>query len=151
MAHISRGRVILGGLLAGLVINIFEYITNGVILGAAWGRAMQALGRPAQFHIGAIVVFNVWGFLLGIASVWLYAAIRSRYGAGSVTALRAGLAAWIIGSFLPNLASYPMGLFPLRLLVIATIVGVVEIAAGTLAGAWLYKEDSVQVAKAATV
>lgn len=44
-----------------------------------------------------------------------------------------------------------MGLFPLRLLVITTIVGVVEIAAGTLAGAWLYKEDSVQVAKAATV
>jgi hypothetical protein len=32
MAHTNRGRVILGGLLAGLVINIVEYITNGVVL-----------------------------------------------------------------------------------------------------------------------
>jgi hypothetical protein len=32
MAHTNRVRVILGGLLAGLVINIVEFITNGVVL-----------------------------------------------------------------------------------------------------------------------
>ena len=26
---------------------------------------MQALGKPAELSTGAIVMFNVWGFLLG--------------------------------------------------------------------------------------
>src|SRR5262245_41141796 len=94
MAHTNRGRVVVGGLLAGVVINVVEYVTNGIVLKEAWGRALQALGKPADLSAGAIVIFNVWGFLLGIAAVWIYAAIRPRYGAGPGTAIRAGLAAW---------------------------------------------------------
>jgi hypothetical protein len=41
MAHTNRGRVILGGLVAGLVINVVEYITNGVVLRDAWGTAFR--------------------------------------------------------------------------------------------------------------
>ena len=81
MAHTNRGRVILGGLLAGVVINIVEFVTNGVALRESWGTAMQALGKPAELSTGAIVMFNVWGFLLGMAAMWLYAdAGRSRQG-----------------------------------------------------------------------
>jgi hypothetical protein len=72
--HTNRVRVILGGLLAGLVINMVEFITNGVVLREAWGQVMQVLGKPAQLSAGAIVIFNIWGFLVGIAAVWLYAA-----------------------------------------------------------------------------
>jgi hypothetical protein len=139
MTHTNRVRVILGGLLAGVVINVVEYITNGVILRNAWAQAMQALGKPG-FSAGAIVTFNVAGFLLGIGAVWIYAAIRPRYGAGQSTAVRAGLAAWFLATFLPSLTTYPMGLYPARLLVIATIVALVEIVLGTVAGAWVYKE-----------
>ncbi len=144
MAHTNRGRVIWGGLLAGLVINIAEFITNGVVLREGWARAMQALGKPAELSPGAIVILNVWGFLLGIAAVWLYAAIRPRYGPEPNTAIRAGLAVWAIAVFLPNLGNYPLGLFPTRLLVISTIVALVEIVVATLAGAWLYKEEATQ-------
>jgi hypothetical protein len=140
MAHTNWGRVILGGLLAGVVINIVEYITNGVVLKQAWGQAMQTLGKPAELTAGAIVMFNIWGFLLGIAAVWLYAAIRPRYGAGPNTAIRAGLAAWALAVFLPNLGNYPLGLFPARLLAVSTVVALVEIVVATVAGAWLYKE-----------
>ena len=143
MAHTNRGRVILGGLLAGLVINIVEYITNGVVLKEAWGQAMQALGKSADLSAGAIVTFNVWRFLLGIAAVWLYAAIRPRYGAGPNTAIRAGLATWAVAVFLANLGNYPLGLFPTRLLVISSVVALVEIVVATLVGAWLYREEEV--------
>ena len=146
MAHTNRGRVILGGLLAGVVINVVEYITNGVVMSEAWGRAMQALGKPAELSTGAIVISNVWGFLLGIAAVWLYAAIRPRYGPGPTTAIRAGVAAWAMAVFLPNLVSYPMGFFPARLLVISVVAALIEIVVGTLAGAWLYKEGPIAVA-----
>src|SRR5438105_6903253 len=134
MAHTNRVRVILGGLLAGVVINVVEFITNGVILREAWGQAMKALGKP-QLSAGAIVIFNIWGFLLGIAAVWLYAAIRPRYGAGPNTAIRAGVATWAVAVFLSNLGYYPLGLFPARLLLIPSVVSLVELVIATLAGA----------------
>ena len=141
MAHTNRSRVILGGLVAGLIINVVEYITNGVVLRDSWGKAMQALAKPAELSTGAILIFNIWGFLLGIAAVWLYAAIRPRYGAGPNTAIRAGLVTWSLAVFLANLGNYPLGLFPTRLLVITSIVSLIEMMVAALVGAWLYKEE----------
>jgi hypothetical protein len=150
MAHTNRARVVLGGLLAGLVINVVEFLTHGVILATAWSQAGQALGKPAGGpSTGAIVTFNIMGFVLGILSVWIYAAIRPRYGEGPATALRAGMAVWAIGAVLPNLGTYAMGIFPTRLLAIATIASLVDILVGTLAGAWVYTERPAQIARAA--
>ena len=53
----------LGGLLAGVVINVIEFITNGVVLNDAWAKAMQSLARP-PLPISSIVLFNVWEFLM---------------------------------------------------------------------------------------
>ena len=46
MAKINMGRVILGGLLAGWVLNIGEFLLNEPILGKQWVAAMEALNRP---------------------------------------------------------------------------------------------------------
>ena len=150
MAHTNRTRVVLGGLLAGLVINVVEFLTHGVVLATAWSQALQALGKPAGGpSTGAIVMFNLMGFVLGIASVWVYAAIRPRYGEGPTTALRAGLAVWAIGALLPNLGTYAMGIFSTRLLAIATVASLVDILVGTLVGARVYTERPAQIARAA--
>jgi hypothetical protein len=142
MVHTNRGRVILGGLLAGVVINVVEFVTNGVILKDAWGQAMLALQKPTEPTASQIVMFNVWGFLVGIAAVWLYAAIRTRYGQGVGTAVRAGIAVWVLAYFLSNLSIYALDLFPTRLLVITAIVGLAEVVIATVAGASIYKEDA---------
>src|SRR5258708_13314264 len=85
MVKINWGRVFLGGLLAGLVINIFEYVANGVVLAARWDAAMKALGRQLSMSAGA--VFIVGGFIIGgIAAIWLYAAARPRFVSGPRTA-----------------------------------------------------------------
>jgi len=148
MKHTNRLRVVLGGLLAGVVINLVEYITNGMVLRDSWAQTMQALGKPAEISASAIVTFNIWGFLLGIAAVWIYAAIRPRYGAGPATAVRAGLAAWALAVFLSNLSTYALGLFPVWLLVVTAVVALIEVVVATLAGAWVYSEKE---AKATTV
>jgi hypothetical protein len=140
MAHTNRGRVVLGGLLAGVVINIIEYVTNGVILKADWAEAMQALGKSPVISAKAVVIFNIWGFLAGIAAVWMYAAMRSRYGAGLGTALRAGCAAWFLASFLVNLANYPLDLFPVRLIVLPSLAEFIAFELATILGGWTYKE-----------
>ncbi|HET7750805.1 MAG TPA: hypothetical protein VFK81_15565 [Terriglobales bacterium] len=149
MAHTNRGRVILGGLLAGVVINVVEFVTNGVVLRDMWAQVMQGLGKSGQLPPSSIVLFNVGGFLVGIAAVWLYAAIRTRYGAGPGTAIRAGFVAWGLTSFLPALGNYAVGLIPTRVLVITALVSLADIVVGTLAGAWLYKEEAVAISRSA--
>ena len=149
MAHTNRVRVVLGGLLAGVVINIVEYVTNGVVLKADWGQAMQALGKSPQITGTAIAIYNVWGFLVGIAAVWIYAAIRPRYGAGVGTAVRAGLVTWGLAVLLANLVNYPSGLFPTRLLVITSVVALFETVIATIIGAWPYKEEEAPVVRRA--
>jgi hypothetical protein len=48
----------------------------------------------------------------------------------------------VLAVFLANLANYPSGLFPTRLLVITSVVSLVEMIIATVAGAWLYKEEA---------
>ena len=87
-------------------------------------------------------MFTLWGFLVGIFAVWLYAGIRPRYGAGPKTAACAGSAVWALGYLLASATTLALKLFPTRLMVIGLAVGLVEVIAGTLAGAWLYREDT---------
>ncbi len=139
MGQINLGRVLVCGLLAGLIINIGESILNGVLLVEEMNAAMAALNRP-PIAAGMIVWFLLFGFGFGFMLVWLYAAIRPRFGAGVKTAVCASLVAWGLGYLYPNLFFMVMNLFPRDLVVIATIWGLVEVTIAGIAGAWLYKE-----------
>ncbi len=138
MRKINLGRVLAGGIVAGIVINIFEYVTNGRVLAADWAAAMQTLGR--QMPPSAIPIFILWGFLVGISAIWLYAVARSRFGPGPGTAVLIGIAYWVIGYLFPNLVNWALAIFPSRLLAITTVVGLIEIIVASLAGASIYKE-----------
>jgi hypothetical protein len=142
MGRINWGRVFLGGLLAGVVINIGEFLFHAVIFKDDMAEAMRAMGRdPATVMTGnAIVVWNILGFLGGIMAVWLYAAIRPRFGAGAKTALIAGVAFWVIYRFFAAIAEMNMGMYSQKLIMTGLVWGLVEIGIATLVGAWLYKE-----------
>ncbi len=139
MGKINWGRVVLGGLLAGLVLNIIDWLVYGVWLADDFEAAMQALGL-GTIPAGMMGLYVVWDFVLGIFVVWLYAAIRPRYGAGPKTAVLAGLAVWFLVGFMHAVGEAPMGLFPMRLYVIGVVVGAVALALAGLAGGWLYQE-----------
>ena len=142
MGRINIGRVILGGIVAGIVGDILGFLADGVILAPQWNASLQALGRQ-QFSTSQNVAFTIVGLIYGIFIVWLYAAIRPRYGAGPKVAVYAGLAAWAIGTLLPNASLMAVaGLFPLNLTVMTTVAAIVESVAAALAGAALYKESA---------
>lgn len=142
MGKINISRVILGGIVAGIVNNILAYLVDGLMLAPQWSVAMRALGRP-DFSVNQIVAFNIIGLLYGILVVWLYAAMRPRYGAGPKTAVFAGLMAWAIGALLPNTSLMGIqGLFPANLTVMTTAAAIVESVVAALAGAALYKESA---------
>ena len=139
MGKINNGRVLLGGLLAGLVINIIEFVVHQVILGEQWHEAVAALNLQPWSRV-EWVVWAVIMFLVGIFIVWLYAAIRPRYGAGPKTAVCAGLAVWF-SCFLLGWGGAVYTVLPCNLVGIAVIVGLVEAVLAALAGGWVYKEE----------
>jgi len=141
MGKINLGRVVLGGLLAGLIICIGEYLLNDVVLEKLWMDAMAALNRPA-IGTESAALFIILFFALGIFSVWVYAAVRPRFGAGAMTAICAGLIVWFLASFFASASMLPMNLFPRRLLFYAALWELFEFPIATLAGAWIYKEQA---------
>jgi hypothetical protein len=140
--RINWTRVILGGLLAGLVLNVCESLVNSLILGSQWAAAVKALNKSAEMGIGLVVVFWLWGFLIGIYVLWLYVHIRPRFGPGPTTAVVAGIAAWVPGSLLAMMAPAALHLFPRRLIAAGVALDLVAIVVAAVVGAWLYKEEA---------
>jgi apolipoprotein N-acyltransferase len=142
MGKINMGRAVLGGLLAGVILNIGEYLLNDVLLIKKWSNALAALSRSMPGGAGNNVFFIILFFALGVFTVWLYAAIRPRFGAGPTTAVCAGLIVWFLASLFTSATLYPMHLFPSRLLLYGTVWELFEFPIAALAGAWIYREES---------
>jgi hypothetical protein len=139
MGSINLGRVILGGIVAGIIINIFEFVLNGVLLANQWTDLMVSINRPAIGSSG-IVEYNIFGFAVGLVAVWSYAAIRPRFGAGPKTAVYAALLTWVTAYVLVDISPAIAGIFPMSMACMLIGVGLVEIVVATLAGAYFYKE-----------
>lgn len=138
MSRLNWRRIVLAGLSAGLIVNMLQIVWSGVILGRQWQEAVQALNRQVPSH--AVWIFAAESFGIGIASVWLYAVMRSHFGPGPQTAMLAGLAYWIIGYALPAIGIAQMGVFPSRLLLFTNLGGLGVIVLATLVGASFYRD-----------
>jgi hypothetical protein len=140
MGKINIGRVIIAGLVAGIVADLLGFLVDGVLLAPQWADGMKALGH-GDFSSNEWIWFNLLGLAGGILLIWIYAAIRPRFGTGVTTAIYAGVAYWIIGVLIPNVSFMGVaGLFAHQLMTMTTAGGLVEIVAGAIAGAALYKE-----------
>ncbi len=87
----NTGRWAIGGLVAGLVLNISEAVLHGVLLADQTAGAMTALGRDAAgtpLGLGLLVAVT---FAQGLVGIRLYAA-----GGGS--AVMIGLAMWLLSA-----------------------------------------------------
>ncbi len=139
MASMNVGRVVAGGLLAGLVINISEFVLNEPILGEKWKEAMEAMNLQ-EVGTGAIGFFIVTSFVLGLLTVWMYAAMRPRLGAGPKSAMIAGLFVWLLYYGLVNVGIGMMGVFSFDLLGIVLGWSIVEMSIAAVIGCAIYKE-----------
>ena len=141
---VNSGRVVAGGLAAGVVMNVFDMVNYGVVLKTRMTADMNAvaagLGDKMMAMSGSTTaVFVVLDLLFGIALVWLYAAIRPRFGAGVRTALMAGAFFWILGLFFS--APWLMaGFYSSGTFIIASVVQLVNMLVAAAVGGMVYKE-----------
>ncbi len=130
---------IIGGLIAGAIISVIDIAMFGAILKAPMEVAMRALPKPRMLD-WQIPWYISLDFVAGFALIWLYAAIRPRYGAGPMTAAKAGIVGWFFASLWITLNQWPMNLMPLKLTMIIVTVALVQWTLAAVVGARFYKE-----------
>jgi hypothetical protein len=128
-------RLLLGGVAAGSVINAIEYLVHRIFLNAQWTAAFAALGKTPT----GWTTFIPANFVVGIISVWVYTRMSPKYGSGPQTAVRAGLAIWVVFWVIPEMALLPLNLFPSSLLFTVIAVGFLDGIPAVLLGAWIYR------------
>ncbi len=140
MGKINITRMILGGLIAGLVIGVGEYILSEIVLE---GQLAEVLAKAGTGELGGgqIVALAIVALLYGIALIWIYTAIRPRFGPGPKTAVVAGLAMWVVAWLLVSTYLIVFGGYPAGLMITATIWGLIELLVAAVAGAWFYQES----------
>jgi hypothetical protein len=138
---INYPRVLLGGIVSGVLLAAGESVLATVVLSGDWDATpvdpdATAIGTLRSLAVIGVVILS--GFVL----IWLYAAIRPRFGPGPRTAIIAGLALWLIAWALMGASLALSGLVTPRVAVISGIWGLFEVPLAALAGASLYREDS---------
>lgn len=139
MGNINLSRVVIGGLFAGLVINIGEYILNGIVIATQWVALREHFGLGSLSH-GQMAAAVTITFAYGIVLIWIYAAIRPRFGPGPRTAIIAGLTLWVIAYVLFTASLLASGMLSTGLTLATILWGVFEAPIAAVAGAWLYRE-----------
>jgi hypothetical protein len=140
---INTGRVVAGGLVAGLVMNVSGFLVQGMLLGKRMEEEMVAVAPTLQgkgMDGGSMAGRVLTQFAVGILIVWLYAAMRPRFGAGPKTAMYAAFVIWLCG-FLFYLDWLYLGMMSTGLYAIVSIAMAVTLAVAAWVGGMLYKED----------
>ncbi len=138
----NRQKIVIAGLVAGLVLNVLDFVSYSYIVGAQLASAMDAVNpslSAAMSTSRAMATSIVIDFLMGIALVWLYAAMRPRYGAGPRNALMSAFFVWLISAFAFSMF-HTMGMMGMHLWLLMACIAFVNLAIGALVGGRLYSE-----------
>ena len=141
MGQINMRKVILGGLVAGVVLNVMDTVMFGIVLKDKMAAALAAMNLPAVTN-AQIPWFVFLDFVVGVFLVWLYAAMRPRFGAGPGTAAKVGVAGWFAGVLLPNLFNWTAQYPPHDIAIITSLVSLVVAPLAVVAGAKFYTEEA---------
>ena len=152
---INTQRVLLGGLAAGVVLNIIDGAVNGFILKdrmRADGNAFKAGFGDQMAVVDPTAIFTYIGldFVVGILLVWTYAAIRPRLGPGAKTAVNVAILFWVFGMILTT-GYMMMGIMSRGLWFTYSLIWLVNLSLASLVGGWEYKEEALTAATAPRV
>ena len=144
VGKINWSRVVRGGLLWAAVYGTLAAPLMYLFLAREFIEGLEAIGRPLQLSPSLIAFLVPFGLVFtvtwGILAVWLYAAIRPRYGPGPKSAVAAAVAVWLLSVVAPlsHLAAFGVASGPFVAIDLAAEL--VLILSATLVGARQYKD-----------
>ena len=149
---INAGRVVLGGLVAGVVRLIGGTVVRVLVVGPLFfedlarnqpGIAAALETTPARIQIVAI------NLLMGIALIYMYAAMRPRFASRLATVLSASVPAWLLATSVWGLTA-AMGLFSWPQVIVDASLTFITVVVSAYLGSSIYKDtEEVGVTSAA--
>ena len=140
---INTGKVVAGGLAAGVVMNILDYLQSTYVIGPRMEPLLNAINPAVATNMqsgAAMTYFIIWDLIMGFALVWTYAAMRPRFGAGAGTAMRAGVLLWLVTCY--AMYSWTIaGITDNAFAMLASGLALVVTLVGAYVGAMIYKEE----------
>lgn len=139
---INAARLILGGVVAGILIYFFEgAIHMGLLMNDwnAWHKATQAVIHGPDKDV-SMALWAACSLVTGMIGIWVYTGIRPRYGAGPKTALLAGFLVWAATHFTGMLDTFALGTLPHKIVTTEAALMLIGLPLAVLAGAYFYKE-----------
>ena len=139
MGGINLARVLIGGIVAGVVANAGSYLIEQVILVEDGTQLAQRLNLDRAQVEASAATWIIGDFLYGILLVFAYAAMRPRFGPGPRTAVISAVTLYLpITIVLMGFMS--MGVFVQDAFLRSAGLHLVATVAASLAGAAVYKE-----------
>ena len=139
MSRINVGRVVLGGLVAGVVANVLDYVSNAYLMAEEGADMEQRLNLSRDALANSVYVWAVVDVLWGLVLVFAYAAFRPRFGPGPKTAITSGATLWFAVTIMfAGLTS--MGIFTQPAFIKYSALTLVSALGASLAGAAVYRE-----------
>lgn len=139
MAGINMGKVLVGGIVAGIVATVGEFLLNEYVIAADMAESFATMNLPEPAG-STIAVFIVLTIVAMCATMWIYAALRSQMGAGPKTAACAGILAWVLGPLWVTPGLMAMGMMSTSAMVISLVWQLVEYPVAAIAGAYFYSD-----------
>lgn len=145
--NVNRRKLLIAGLAAGVVLNIIDFLSNGVILTARMQADANAfkpgLGDEMAAMGGAqIAVYVFFDLVVGFLLAWTYAAIRPRFGPGPRTATYVAFLFFVFGMIL-TFGYKELGVMSSGLWWAYTGIWFVNLLLASVVAGWVYSEDQV--------
>jgi hypothetical protein len=141
MGGINGKRWLLGGIAAGAAILIVEGVAS-TLYEEGMLAALAAHNLTLPTGARAYAAEGIGCLLTGLALAFFYAAARPRLGPGPKTAMTVAVVFWL-GGVVPMLSGYELvELFPSRMIALWSVIGLLELTLGALAGGWVYRESA---------
>lgn len=139
MHGINLNRLLVGGFVVGVLFWLLEAASSMIYLDDM-RVALQAHNLVLQMKSSTWLA-SLAGFLMfGLTLVFMYVAMRPRFGPGPKTAIVAAVTLWL-GGYVTSLIGYDqIALYPRSLLYLWGVVGLLQLIIGSLVGAWIYRE-----------
>jgi hypothetical protein len=139
---VNAGRVFLGGLIAGVVRLVAGAAVHALVIGPLFleevARNQPGIAVALEATPGRIQ-FVVMNLLMGIATIYMYAAMRPRFASRLATVLSASVPAWLLVTATWGITA-AMGLFSWPNVIVQASLTFITVVVSAYLGSSIYKD-----------
>ena len=139
MSGINVSRWLMGGIVAGIVIWLFEGLASLLYM-SDMETILERYGLEMQMTASTWILTVVLSLITGLILVFFYAAVRPRFGPGPKTAVIVAVVLWTGGTLVSLVGYHMVGLYPVTMLALWGLVGLIEMIVAGLIGCRIYRE-----------